>query len=61
MNPAVVVAAVGLGLATFYAAGVVLLGWSPWRPTWASRVPWRWLLLGGLIANWAYLVAVGRV
>ena len=60
MNPAVVVGGFGLAIAALYAAGVVFLGWSPWRPAWASRVPWRWLLLGALLANWAYLLVAGR-
>jgi len=60
MNPGAVLAAAGVAIAAVYAAGVVFLGLSPWRPQWAARVPWRWLVLGAILANWAYLLAAGR-
>lgn len=60
MNPGVVVGGVGLAVAALYAGGVVFLGWAPWRPAWASRVPWRWWLAGAVAANWLYLLAISR-
>lgn len=61
MNPGVsLVALLGVVLVP-YAGSVVFFKFSPWRPSWAPRLPWRWLLLSALAVNWIYLLIAGRV
>lgn len=60
LNPGAVVLAAGFALASAYAAMVVVFRLPPWRPSWARRVPWRWIGLALIAANWIYLLAAGR-
>lgn len=61
MNPGVfLLALLGVVLVP-YAGSVVFFKFSPWRPSWALRLPWRWLLLSALAVNWIYLLIAGRV
>jgi len=60
MNPGAVLLVPALGAAFFYAAATLALRLEPWRPSWARRMPWRWLLVLAVVANWVYLLAAGR-
>lgn len=60
MNPGAVLLTVAFGIVSMYAASVVFLGLPPWRPSWAARVPWRWVAAASIMANWVYLLAAGR-
>ena len=59
MNPGAV-ATVPLLLALNLYAAVILVGkLPPWRPRWMTKIRWRWLVVGALLANWLYLLAAG--
>ena len=60
LNPAAVLLVPLLAAAALYAFIVLLFRLDPWRPAWARRVPWRWLAVTALLANWLYLLAAGR-
>lgn len=58
LNPGVVAASVGMGVAAIYAAAVLVLRLEPWRPRLAA---WRLMLAAVFILNWAYVIWAGRV
>ena len=60
LNPAAVLLVPLLAATALYALIVLLFRLEPWRPAWARRVPWRWLAVTALLANWLYLLAAGR-
>lgn len=60
MNPGAVFVAVFWAVISLYALGVVFLKIRPWRLSWAVHIPWRWLVVAGVAANWIYLLAAGR-
>jgi len=60
MNPALVLALPLLAVAGGYCAAVLVFRLEPWRPRALAAVPWRWLAVAVLAANWIYLLAAGR-
>ena len=60
MNPGAVLMVPALGAIALYAVITLALRLEPWRPSWRHRVPWRWLLVLAVLANWLYLLAAGR-
>lgn len=60
MNPGAVLLVPLLGMVALYAAATLVFRLEPWRPAWRRLVPWRFLLVVSLLANWLYLLAFGR-
>lgn len=60
MNPGAVLLVPAAGAVFLYAAVTLALRLEPWRPSWARRVPWRRLLVLGVLGNWFYLLVAGR-
>jgi hypothetical protein len=60
MNPGAVLGMAVIALLAIYSALVVSFRLSPWRPSWMSAVVCRWILAGGLLANWCYLLWRGQ-
>ena len=63
MNPLVALAGLAAAAYVVHAAGVWALGWPRWRPSVSSPRARRLLriaVIGAVLLNWTYLIAVGR-
>lgn len=61
MNPAAVTALCVACALVGYSLAVVLLRLEPLRPAWVTVPRIRWLVVGCLVANWAYLIGAGKL